>query len=122
MVTVFTPRGLSEEWFNKLQSTISKDEIKAFKRETQPKRILFTLRAPHPVFLSEKNYFELLEEVIEVVEANGYELFLKPHPRQNVQSFLNYCETQCDSVPTLNYYIILPIFFAAHFQLLLGFP
>ena len=92
IIKVFTPRGLSEEWLNKLQGSISNKEIKAF-QEKHPKRVLLTLRHPHKVYLSEKNYFELLQEVIQVANDFGYELFLKPHPRQDLQDFLNYCET-----------------------------
>lgn len=91
IITVFTPRGLSEEWLYKLKGLISNKEIKVF-QEKYPKRVLLTIRHPHPVYLSEKNYFELLQDVVQVTNKFGYDLFLKPHPRQDLEEFLNYCE------------------------------
>jgi len=92
IITVFTPRGLSEEWLSKLQNLIPSNEIKAFQKK-YPKRILLTLRHPHKIYLSEKIYFELLEEVREVANNFGFELFLKPHPRQDLKELSRYCET-----------------------------
>lgn len=91
IITVFTPRGLREEWLLKLQEFIPDKEIKAF-QEKHPKRVLLTIRHPHRIYLSEKNYFELLREVVEVSRKKGFELFIKPHPRQNINDFMDYCE------------------------------
>lgn len=91
IITVITPRGLSEKWLLELQSFLPNEKVVEFK-EKYPQRVLLTIRPPHQIYLSEKNYFELLQEVIEVSKNAGYELFLKPHPRQNIPDFMNYCE------------------------------
>lgn len=93
IITVFTPRGLNVNWLHKVRKLISEQEINDFQNKF-PKRVLLTLRHPHKIYLSEENYFKLLKEVIEVSKEFGYELFLKPHPRQNMDEFLNYCKNK----------------------------
>lgn len=93
IITVFTPRGLGENWLQKIQGVIPEEEVREFHKKF-PKRVLLTIRHPHRIYLSEENYYKLLQEVIEVTSSFGYELFIKPHPRQNMDEFLSYCKTR----------------------------
>lgn len=89
--TIFLPRGLNEQWLEVVKKAVGETPIEKFEKK-HPKRILLTIRHPHKIYLSTEDYYELLEEVINSVKNIGYELFIKPHPRQNFEELENFCK------------------------------